>query len=337
MSKLSQFIREKRYTFKHKIYGKCYMPLYNRYLPLDSKIPEIYNKYGQKLDVFFLRDNHFNHLLNWTGGGITAPNDYFIWDRYNFGLKTHFYTGESIMQTMGKPDKKFAWLLEPYSVFPKPYLLLKNNKSLGNEFTNIITHNERILNDYANAKFIYSLGIWCYFEEGDTLCYDDKKFQTKEKGVSMIVSGKTFTKLHLIRNALADKLKHNNKVDIFGKYVGKPIKYKSLSLDKYRYQIVIENEINAYYFTEKVVDCFISMCVPIYMGASKISEFFNTDGIIEIAPKDIDNIDEILKQCNEQNYKERLTAIIDNYHRVLEYINGKNFYKSLFEIKELNG
>ena len=68
MSRLSQFIREKRYVFQHKIYGKCYMPLYNRHLPLDSKIPEIYNKYGRKLDIFFLRDSHFN----WSpyGGGV---------------------------------------------------------------------------------------------------------------------------------------------------------------------------------------------------------------------------------------------------------------------------
>ena len=326
MSRLSQFIREKRYTFKHKIYGECYMPLYNKHLPLGSKIPEIYNKYGQKLDMYFLRDEHFNH--NPYGGGC---NNYFLWDRYNFGLKTHFYTGESIRQTMGNPDRKFAWLFEPYSISKKPYLLLEKDKSLGSEFTHIITHNEKILNDFANAKFIYSLGMWCYFEEGDTLAPSDTKYETKEKDISMVVSGKTYTKLHLIRNTLADRVKNNDKVDIFGKYVGKPIKYKSLSLDTYRYQIVVENEMNAYYFTEKIMDCFISMCVPIYMGASKIGEFFNTDGIIQISPKDIDNIDEILKQCNQLDYQERLEAIKDNYHRVLEYINGdKAFDKALY-------
>lgn len=73
------------------------------------------------------------------------------------------------------------------------------------------------------------------------------------------------------------------------------------------------------------------MCVPIYMGASKIGEFFNTDAIIEISPKDVDNIDEILRRCNEFDYQSRLEAVKDNYHRVLKYLDGnKNFYESLF-------
>jgi len=62
------------------------------------------------------------------------------------------------------------------------------------------------------------------------------------------------------------------------------------------------------------------MTVPIYLGAEKIATFFNSDGIIEIGIKDIDSIDHILGQCNEKDYLSRISAIVDNYNRVKDYM-----------------
>jgi hypothetical protein len=110
--------------------------------------------------------------------------------------------------------------------------------------------------------------------------------------------------------------------DVFGQFDGSPrLEFKADSLKDYRYQVVIENGVFDYYFTEKIMDCFVSMTIPIYLGAKKIGEFFNMDGIITITEKDIDNISIILKQCNEKDYFDRLPAIKDNYARALEYQN----------------
>lgn len=58
---------------------------------------------------------------------------------------------------------------------------------------------------------------------------------------------------------------------------------------------------------------------------------FNLDGIIQIFPKDVDRIELILKQCNEQNYKDRLEAIKENYFKALKYLNCENhLYEELF-------
>jgi hypothetical protein len=70
----------------HKTYGKVYMPIYNMDVPLNNKYPEVYNSDGKKMEFYFLRDIHGAHL-------VYGYNKYFEWDRYNFGLDTHFYTG----------------------------------------------------------------------------------------------------------------------------------------------------------------------------------------------------------------------------------------------------
>lgn len=99
---------------------------------------------------------------------------------------------------------------------------------------------------------------------------------------------------------------------------GQRINNVDVTLKDYRYQIVIENQITPFGFTEKIVSCFDAQTVPIYLGATKIGDFFNEDGIIILREEDLDNLEEILSKCNEKDYEERLPAILDNYNRVKE-------------------
>ena len=61
------------------------------------------------------------------------------------------------------------------------------------------------------------------------------------------------------------------------------------------------------------------MTVPIYIGSPKIGEFFNLDGIIQISKDDVNNIDNIIKQCNQEDYERRVDAIKDNFERVKKF------------------
>ncbi|EMW0425057.1 hypothetical protein AADZ37_000310 [Campylobacter coli] len=328
--KIVNKMKNKQKQFHHKFYGSIYPPWYEQNALICNTKPKIYNKSGSIMDMFFIRDKHFAHT-SYGDSANKIENKYFLWDRFNFALDTHFYTGDSILETMGNPSRKIAWILEPKSIYKKPYEILVRDKELANDFQYIITHDEKLLEQYPHAKMVYTLGVWCYTNINDPLEHTEDKFNTKSKNISMVVSGKQSTPLHVVRNTLADKVKDLGIVDMFGAYVDKPICFKSESLDKYRYQIVVENEISAYYFTEKILDCFISMCVPIYIGATRIGDFFNLDGIIQIFPKDVDRIEIILKQCNEQNYKDRLEAIKENYFKALKYLNCENhLYEELF-------
>ena len=157
-------------------------------------------------------------------------------------------------------------------------------KARANEYKN------KLLDKYDNAKFFpINANIW--YEEELT----DKAFEFKTKNISMVCSDKIMCEMHKVRHEFAHKLKYNKLADIYGKFDGGSwLNKKSDSLKDYRYQVVIENNIEPYYYTEKIIDCFAAMTVPIYIGATKIEEFFNSDGIIKINPKDIDNIEKIL-------------------------------------------
>lgn len=105
---------------------------------------------------------------------------------------------------------------------------------------------------------------------------------------------------------------------------------------RYRYSIVIENDITKYYFSEKITNCFISQTIPIYIGATGISEIFNPDGIIEISLDDLDNLSEILKQCTPEEYERRLPAVLDNFERVQQFRDTTE-YMYIHYLKDIYG
>ena len=126
--------------------------------------------------------------------------------------------------------------------------------------------------------------------------------------------------LHLLRIEMAKALKANGTADAYGTFDGGPYIKISESLTDYRYSVIVENSTEPYCFTEKIMNCFAAMTIPIYIGASKISEFFNPDGIIVMSEKTaLEKIGEIIKNCNEQNYMSRKEAILDNYKRINSY------------------
>jgi hypothetical protein len=124
--------------------------------------------------------------------------------------------------------------------------------------------------------------------------------------------------------------KRNGWADTFGTFDGGPYIDISETLKDYRYTIAFENEISPYFFTERLTSSFITMTVPIYLGAERIGDFFNPDGIIQIKPEEVHHIEDILKQCSVRDYESRLPAILDNYKRAQKYLEmGDYLYESL--------
>lgn len=102
------------------------------------------------------------------------------------------------------------------------------------------------------------------------------------------------------------------------------------------YHIAIENQISNGYFTEKITNCFLSMTVPIYIGAVDIAKYFNIDGIIYIKEPSFEAIEKALKICRKEDYEARKEAIIDNFHRVQKYLLKEDYmyneYTELFDL-----
>jgi len=73
------------------------------------------------------------------------------------------------------------------------------------------------------------------------------------------------------------------------------------------FSVAIENGQYETYFTEKLLDCFATGTIPVYLGAPDIGDYFNKDGIVDLA----DEFD-----VSEEIYYNKMDAIKDNLERV---------------------
>ncbi len=312
--KLIDRLRGKRRTptARHRIYGKIYYPYYNLYDPICGDEPEIYGPDGQRLRTFFLRDIHTAH----------APyprSRYFMWDRFNFCLGTHFYSHRAMLETMGKPTRRYGMLVESPAINPEDYELFDRHLGLEKDFDAIFTYSARLLDKLPNAKFVpFCASVWIPQEE-----LSPSLHARKTRDCSIVSSAKQICELHRFRIAIAERCQREGLADAFGTFNGGAAVPPMTALRDYRYSIVVENAIEDYFFTEKIVNCFAAQTVPIYCGARKIADFFNPDGIIQFSPGD--DVGAILKQCSPDDYQWRLPAILDNFERDKEYARPADY------------
>lgn len=301
---------------EQSVYGPHYPPVYNLDKPFVDGIPDVYNAEGGKLDFYFLRDYHLAidpYMVEYA-----APN-HWIWDRYNYGLKTHFYSHWEMLRTLGRPDRRFGMMIESDAIVPQDYAYLYAHSELASRFDLLFTYDERLLNEIDNARFVpFCAQPWYGTLQGGGIL-DEKAYERKAKMVSILSSAKTICELHRFRLDVANRCKREGLADTFGTFDGGPMVKIADTLRDYRYSIAIENSLSRYFFTERLTSCFLSMTVPIYCGTPHIGEFFNLDGIIIFRPGD--DLLKILRQCSERDYESRLAAIKDNYARTLKYRN----------------
>lgn len=201
-------------------------------------------------------------------------------------------------------DNAIVILQEPRSIEHLGYEYVEKHPE---EFKYIFTYDSKLLK-LPNAYMFNWGSIWCTSDI------------PKTKGISMVSSDKECCELHKVRKDLALQFDRGDKVDCFGTFRGNPADYADTheSHAEYRFAIVIENYIDDYWYTEKILNCFSTKTVPIYYGARKIGELFNSDGIIEV--KNWQDIPEIVEKLNiEKEYNKRKIAIEDNFIRVRPY------------------
>lgn len=261
--------------------------------------------------MYNLRDECFKQDNSMVRGRNTD-----IWDREcrDFNGWT-FYTHRHIYHT-NNPNKSVLMLWESEVLsndFCPTQKVIQNHEN----YKYILTSRSSLLNNPDigyKCLFLPSGGIWLEKEQ--------QQVYNKSKGTSLVTSSKAMCPLHILRMQLARELA----VDVFGTAVGKwvePIEY----LKDYRFSVVIENNIDDYYFTEKILNCFATGTIPVYIGARKISTFFNKAGIIECNPESIRNV---IKSLNEDTYNQLLGAVNDNFNRVNQFDTIEKFIENVY-------
>ncbi|MCB0501089.1 MAG: hypothetical protein KDD32_00235 [Bacteroidetes bacterium] len=152
--------------------------------------------------------------------------------------------------------------------------------------------------------------------------YDTLKSTTfeKSKTISVISSDRVKKEGHKLRFAFVNQLigHFKDRLDVFG--IGfNPIPNKNEGLLPYKYSIAIENEQAKGYFTEKLTDCYLANCVPIYHGAPNIDDFFDPNSFIKI---DINNPEKAIATIEtllaEDPYEKMIDAVIMSKHKILD-------------------
>jgi hypothetical protein len=97
------------------------------------------------------------------------------------------------------------------------------------------------------------------------------------------------------------------------------------SLEKYKFNISVENEYQKNWITEKFYDSVLTDTIPIYFGCKNIKEIFPEDGYILI--NDINNLDEIrelfinINENSDEIYKQKINGLRQIKKRYFDEFN----------------
>lgn len=216
-----------------------------------------------------------------------------------------------------------AFLLEPRSMAADAYVYVEQNPD---KFDLIFTHDSKILKNN-NAYYLNWADVWLTTDS------------PKTKGISLVSSWKDWCPLHKARITLARLFEMSKKVDVYGTYNDPSNKeMKAVPpeqyLEHYKFSIILENDIDDLWFTEKILNCFSTKTVPIYLGASRIGEVFNSKGIIQVT--DWQEIPAVVSELDINSYASYLPYIEENFERVKEYTTPwqKRFFEAYKDVIE---
>lgn len=238
-----------------------------------------------------------------------TPNDYCIFtdnDCFNNSL------------VKNTACKKIAWLVEPPIINGENYVKMKTDqyKNFDYVFTSM---------DHPHYS---SIPNHRFFAHGGTAHREqDIKIWEKSKLCSMIFSKKQWNVGHRHRHHIYNSTKDSCDFDAFGCGVGNRIEYKIDGLKDYMFSIAMENCREPDYFSEKIIDCFLTGTIPIYYGTHTITKFFNKDGILIFTGTD--DIKKIFSYLSEDLYNKTLDAVKENFEIAHKYIRTGKRLKEL--------
>jgi hypothetical protein len=255
--------------------------------------------------------NDFIHITNEHKGYSThgKNSEYITWVTDGSGeINIYLESAMDLVFSSNSNKPNYLWMIESKAIHSNEYNKLENNFSkYADKYTYIFTHDVSLIEKYPNkCLWLFATGYWI----------KNPQMHDKNKLLSIISSGKSSTEGQKYRHNIINKFKYY--IDTYG-HGYNPIQNKEQGLEKYMFHIAIENSKYAGYFTEKILDCFVTGTVPVYWGCPNIGDYFNTDGIIFLD----DTFD--LSKLNKELYDNMKPAIEDNFQRALKYILAEDY------------
>jgi hypothetical protein len=197
-------------------------------------------------------------------------------------------------------------------------------------FDLILTYDQEILNSCPNSKLFILGTTWLH-----PSFYQDIDIMKKKFEVSFLCGAKTVTQGHILRQKLWYRQKEITIPKTFWISGALPVENinnnpilpvepisKRMLFDS-QFHITIENVKSDNFFTEKLIDCFISMTIPIYWGCPNINQYFDQDGIY--SANDEQEIIDICNNLSPNEYFYKLNIIEYNSKECLKYCKNTSF------------
>jgi hypothetical protein len=272
--------------------------------------------------VWNILDGHFAHEKYSVAG---RDAEHVNWDRQLKDLNNPtFYSHMEMFkidQLKTPKENSYGLIFESRGIDLQTY---GSVEALIPKFNKVFIHNSEYLKKYENCKWIPGGGIWVGGRLDTPHAEGEIKIQEKTKLCSMVSSDKQMCRGHLTRLQIMNLVKDNNKIDkFFG--IGGPNDNSGWipifrSLKDYMFSIVIENYIDDLYITERVLNCFATGTIPIYLGAPNIGSIFNEKGIIQLVNlSSIEEFNNIINNLTSEFYYDRIDAIKENFEKCKQY------------------
>lgn len=210
--------------------------------------------------------------------------------------------------------KVFIGGCEPYDFTDRCYSqdeVIKNK----DKFDLILTSNDKIVESCSNAIL---------FPFGTRRISKNFKKENTFFEVSFLCGLKSELEGHLLRHEVYSKI---NKVKNMGvkallstfnrdeEYFG--LNGKDYIFNTSQYSIIIENSRHRNYFTEKIIDSFMSRTIPLYWGCTNIGDFFDTRGIIKF--EDADDLFRKISALTPDIYHSKKEILDINFEKAKQY------------------
>lgn len=240
----------------------------------------------------------------------------------NFTLDVSFKTDKPCelyvdrIPTNTKTSLRILWVLEPNEISGFKQSAINNC----DKFDLILTWDSEILSSCPNAKL---------FPYGTTWVKDFDFSEQKKYCVTTLIGGKTMSSGHFLRHKVPEITKSITTIPIhIYNSINTPFKksseFKQMLSTSWKnelfysqFHIAIENVTSDNWFTEKIIDCFQTNTIPIYIGCNNIGNFFDLRGMFHV--KSLEEMVEVCNNINPETYQNMLEYVKINYENSMKY------------------
>ena len=207
-------------------------------------------------------------------------------------------------------DTVAVWLVEPRSICPSCYQYVNDHAE---QFDIILSHDIQFLSDI-RRRHPRGPSAAAFVPFASALMHPPLiglHQQLKSQLVSCFVSNKRMLIGHVLRHGVYNHPHLRSHVHFYGQAAGQEIEHKTDAFAPYMFHIVIENSRARSYYSEKLIDCFLTGTIPLYWGG-ELPRAFNSLGVITW--NTLDDLVDVVSSLSVDVYRSRLSAVIDNYN-----------------------